>query len=123
MKISDLSTDKAMDVLCEITPPISEILSDDELVEELGKKMKFGEAVTKFAIYRAGAEKICNMIPIILNKKRAEVYTIVAVINGMHVDDVKKQNIMMTCSQIRDIVMDKAFMDFAKSWVQTEKSE
>ena len=37
MKISELGTDKAMDVLCEITGPLSEILSDDELVEELGK--------------------------------------------------------------------------------------
>ena len=77
--------------------------------------MKFGEAVTKFSIYRAGAEKICNMLPIILKKKRDAVYTIISAVNGISVDDVKKQNIVTTCAQVRDIVKDEAFMVFLKS--------
>ena len=123
MKLSELSTERAVDVLCEITEPLSQILSDEELTREIARvSLPEGEKYTKFALYRAGAEKICKMIPIILKKRRDAVYKIVAAVNGMDIDAVKKQNIMTTCSQVRDIVKDEAFSDFAKSWAQTEKS-
>ena len=123
MKLSDLSTDRALDVMVEITGPLSDIISDEEIPEEIARvNLPEGEKYTKFALYRAGAEKICKMIPIILKKKRDAVYQIVAAVNGMDIDAVKKQNIMTTCSQVRDIVKDEAFSDFAKSWAQTEKS-
>ena len=38
MKLSELTTDQAADVLCEVTPYIANITGDKSLLDELGKK-------------------------------------------------------------------------------------
>ena len=38
MKISELTTEQAADVLCELTPYIANITGDKALLDELGKK-------------------------------------------------------------------------------------
>ncbi len=40
MKLSKLTTDEALDVLCEITPFVSSIISDEDLMETLNKTIK-----------------------------------------------------------------------------------
>lgn len=38
MKLSELTTEQAADVLCELTPYIANITGDKALLDELGKK-------------------------------------------------------------------------------------
>ena len=40
MNLSELSTDRALDVLCELAPYIDHITSDQEVVSTIGKEVK-----------------------------------------------------------------------------------
>lgn len=124
-KISELSTDEALDVLCELTPFITSIVSDDDLMDELKKKIKKGEGeeLTFAEMLRLGVEKVNNIIPIVLKKNRDALLSVVAVMTGCGLEEIKAQNFLKTGMQIRDLARDKDLMDFVKSCLNTEKSE
>ena len=123
MKISKLSTDEALDALCEITPYINDIVTDDALLDELKAKVKATGNETKAEIMAMGAEKINKLVPIVLKGHKDDVYGILAVLNDTDVDAVGKQNVIKTMSQIRDLIKDKEFLDFFKSCAEQEQSE
>ena len=47
MKISQLSTDRSVDVLCGIAPYVENIVTDDELIKELRTALDFTKANTR----------------------------------------------------------------------------
>lgn len=122
MRISEMTTDQAMDTLCEITPHISDIITDEELVSEIKKKMKKEESTTKADIIRFAVEKVSGLVPMIFKKRRDSVYAIVAAINQTDIDTVRHQNIIKTMMQIREIAKDDDLVAFVKSCLKTEKS-
>lgn len=122
MKLSEFSTDEALDVLCEITPYINNIIIDDALMETLKAKVK-GDGLTKAEIMALGAEKLNKLLPVILKDHRGDVYGIVAVLNGIDAADIGRQNIIKTAAQVRDAVKDKDLVDFFKSCAEPERSE
>ena len=123
MKISEISTDNAMDVLCELTPYITNIVTDETLVAELKEAIDFKDANTMAEKIALTAEKITKIIPIILKNRKNDVFGIVGVLNNKTVDEIAKQNIIVTMKQIRDIAKDKELLDFFKSCTDTEESE
>lgn len=123
MKISEISTDNAMDVLCELTPYVTNIVTDENLVGELKKAIDFKEANTMAEKIALTAGKITKIIPIILKNRKSDVFGIVGVLNGKTIEEVAKQNIIVTMKQIRDIAKDKELLDFFKSCTDTEGSE
>lgn len=123
MKLSKLSTDEALDALCELTPYINNIVTDDVLLDELKAKVKATGNETKAEIMAMGAEKINKLVPIVLKGHKKDVYGILAVLNDTDVDAIGKQNIIKTMSQIRDLIKDKEFLDFFKSCAEPERSE
>lgn len=117
MKFSDLSTDEALDVFCEIIPYIERLMNDEELVSELKKETGINKDTTtaeKFAIILT---KMNVIAPIVLKKRRGDVLGIISCVNGVDVEEIKKQNILKTLSQFRELIKDKDFMDFFKSFV------
>lgn len=123
MKISKISTDNAMDVLCELTPYVTNIVTDEDLVGELKKAIDFKEVNTMAEKMALIAGKITKIIPIILKNRKNDMFGIVGVLNGKTIDEVAKQNIIVTMKQIRDIAKDKELLDFFKSCTSTEESE
>ena len=123
MKISEISTDNAMDVLCELTPYVTNIVTDETLVAELKEAIDFKEANTMAEKIALTAGKITKIIPIILKNRKNDVFGIVGVLNGKTIDEIAKQNIIVTMKQIRDIVKDKELLDFFKSCTDTEGNE
>lgn len=123
MKISEISTDNAMDVLCELTPYVTNIVTDEDLVGELKKAIDFKEANTMAEKMALTAEKITKIIPIILKNRKNDVFGIVGVLNEKTIDEIAKQNIIVTMKQIRDIAKDKELLDFFKSCTDTEGNE
>jgi hypothetical protein len=123
MKLSKLSTDEALDALCELTPYINNIVTDDVLLDELKAKVKATGNETKAEIMAMGAEKINKLVPIVLKGHKKDVYGILAVLNDTDVDAIGKQNVIKTMSQIRDLIKDKEFLDFFKSCAEQEQSE
>lgn len=123
MKISEISTDNAMDVLCELTPYVTNIVTDEDLVGELKKAIDFKEANTMAEKMALTAGKITKIIPIILKNRKNDVFGIVGVLNNKTIEEVAKQNIIVTMKQIRDIAKDKELLDFFKSCTDTEGNE
>lgn len=124
-KISQLTTDEALDVFCELTPHVNDIISDDGLLSEIKRKIdKDGdEKLTTAEIIRFGVEKINKIIPIVLKNKRDALLGIVAVMAECSVEEIKKQNFITTGAQVRDLAKDKDLMDFVRSCLSSEKSE
>lgn len=123
MKISEISTDNAMDVLCELTPYVTNIVTDEDLVGELKKAIDFKEANTMAEKMALTAGKITKIIPILLKNRKSDVFGIVGVLNEKTIDEIAKQNIIVTMKQIRDIAKDKELLDFFKSCTDTEGNE
>lgn len=123
MKLSEMTTDRAMDVLCEITPCIANITADEELLAELRNAIDPKAVKTKAELMVKGVEKITKLAPIVLKKCKADVFGILAALNEKTAEEIGKQNIIATMAQVREVVKDKDLMDFFKSCVGSEGSE
>ena len=123
MKLSEMTTDRAMDVLCEITPCIANITADEELLAELRNAIDPKAVKTKAELMVKGVEKITKLAPIVLKKRKADVFGILAALNEKPAEEIGKQNIIATMAQVRAVVKAKDLMDFFKSCVGSEGSE
>lgn len=123
MRLSELSTERATDVLCELTPYIANIVSDEELLEELKKAVDRKDIVNKAQWLAVGAEKITKILPILLKKRKEDVFGILAVMNEKTVEQIAKQNILVTLKQAKTAFKDKELIDFFKSCMDTEEGE
>lgn len=123
MKLSKLSTEKTVDVLCEIAPHITNIVTDEELIGELRNAIDFKNAKTYAEKIMLVATKISKFIPIILKRRKTELFSVLAAINDKTVEEIAKQNIITTMLQIKDVTKDKELLDFFKSCTGTEESE
>lgn len=123
MRLSELSTDRATDVLCELTPYIANIVSDEELLEELKKAVDRKDIVNKAQWLAVGAEKITKIMPILLKKRKEDVFGILAVMNEKSVEQIANQNILVTLKQAKTAFKDKELIDFFKSCMDTEEGE
>jgi hypothetical protein len=123
MKLSKITTDRAMDVLCEITPNVANIVTDEELMAELKKAVDPNDVETKAGLLAKGVERVANIVPIILKKRKFDMFGILAALNEKTIEEIGKQNILVTMAQVRDVVKDKDLMDFFKSCVGSEGSE
>ena len=124
MKISDLSTDRALDVLCEILPNVNSICIDEELVGAVKKKIskKFSE-LTRAEILLIGAEKLTEIGLIALKKHRHDVLSILAAINGVEPEQVERQNIIKTMDMLRELTKDEELVAFFGSCADRDGSE
>ena len=123
MKISEISTDNAMDVLCELTPYVTNIVTDEDLVGELKKAIDFKEANTMAEKIALITGKFTKILPLILKKRKADLFSILASLNEKTIEEIGSQNVIKTMSQIKDIAKDKELLDFFKSCTGTEESE
>lgn len=120
MKISELSTDRAADVLCEVSVYALPILSDEELMDTLKKKIDSTGTMTRAKVLAEGAAKIGALVPIVLKKHKADVFGLLAVLNETTAEKIAEQNIIKTLQQAKDIAKDRDLLDFFKSCAQEE---
>lgn len=113
---SELSTDEALEVVLQIAQPITNLIDDEALVKEIQKTMPKGET-TRIAMQRFGLAKIVKLLNIALKQHREDVYAILAPFNGLTVEETGKQNFLITCKQVADLLNDKNFVDFFKSYL------
>lgn len=123
MKLSELSTERATDVLCEIAPYAMNIMTDEELMDELKAAVDFKSANTIAEKTALAVGKLSKILPILLKKRRTELFGILGALNEKPAEAIAKQNIVVTLKQIRDISKDKELLDFFKSCTDAEESE
>ena len=120
MKLSELSTDRAADVLCEITPFLANLAGDTALQDTLRGKLKLqdGQKPSMAELYTFGAQKLAIIVPIILKDHRADVFGMLAVLNGTTAAQIAAQGVMDTMGQLREVMQDGQLRDFFKSLQQ-----
>lgn len=122
MKLSELDTSRAADVLCEAGAYALNILTDEELAAELKSKIDSPDELSRLELYTFGVQKISTLLPIILKKHRDDVFGILATVNGCAADDIARQNIMVTMQMVKELASDKDMIDFFKSCAPVETS-
>lgn len=122
MKLSELSTDQALDALCELTPYISNITSDEELVKTLGKVIEFDENQNMYGRFALLTGRAGELAPLLLKTHRADVYGILSVVNQRSAADIAAQKITVTIQQIREVFQDEDMLHFFKSSARQEKT-
>nr|DAU64233.1 MAG TPA: hypothetical protein [Caudoviricetes sp.] len=123
MKISELTTERAADVLCEVSIYALNILSDKELIASLRMQLEGTDGDrTKAEMIAIASEKVAELIPLLLKKHKDDVFGIVAAVNGLTLEQVRNQKIIKTMNAIKEMAQDKDLIDFFKSCVSTEKA-
>ena len=115
MKLSQLTTERAADVLCELTPYIANITGDKALLDELANKFD-SKGKSAAELYTFAAHKYATLVPILLKDHREDVFGVLSVLNETELDKIAKQNIMETMKQVREVFRDKDMLDFFKSF-------
>lgn len=123
MKLSELTTDGALDALCTITPYIYSITSDTALIESVGKAVDTGKVENRYGQYLVLMDKAVEILPLVLKDHRTDVYGILSVLNQRTVEEIAAQNVMETIRQIREATQDEELRGFFKSFAPSAKSE
>lgn len=123
MKISELTTERAADVLCEVSIYALNILSDKELLASLRMQLEGTDGdSTKAELIAVASEKIAELVPLLLKKHKDDVFGIVAAVNGLTLEQVRQQKIIKTMTAIKEMAQDKDLIDFFRSCVSPEKA-
>ena len=120
-KLSQLTTEQAADVLCELTPYIANITGDKSLLDELANKFD-SKGKSAAELYTFAAHKYATLVPILLKDHREDVFGVLSVLNETELDKIAKQNIMETMKQVRGLFQDKELLDFFKSFGQEDET-
>lgn len=123
MKLSEMTTDQLTNTLCVAAPCIANITSDEKLVALLRDTISKDGELTRAAIMTYGANKLAEIVPIVLKDHRADVYGILAAVNGQTVDEIGQQSALTTLKQIKELTADPDLMDFFKSASPTDTTE
>ena len=118
MKFSEISTDKALDIICEITPYVmnisSEFVERKELLEEMKKFAKENPDMSNFEMASYIVEKLNDVLPLIIRNRKSDVFGIIGAVNGVSVEYVAQQSFLTTLCQLKEIFDDKEFLAFFK---------
>lgn len=117
MKLSEISTERAADVLCELTPLVDSIITDEDLMQSLSAVVNKEQTETMSVGQKMllVSSKLGKIVPILMKKRRAEMFGILAVLNEKTTEQIASQNMLVTMMQIRDLVNDRELIDFFKS--------
>lgn len=112
MKISELSTEQLAPILTELSVPLSDIAMDQSTVQTMRTI-----AQQKTEVEQIGAF-VREIFPLLLKTHFESVCSIVAILTGKTVEQVKKQKGLQTIADAVGIV-DGDLIDFFKQFVHT----
>lgn len=128
MRLSQMSTDRSLDALCQIAPAISAIVEDpavEKAVEAmLPQKAEQGEE--KPSLYAAAFGMIGGiggLAPLLLREHRREVYCILSVLHEKEPEEIAAQNILTTLEQVKEAFGDRDLLSFFRSFGGRESGE
>ena len=120
MKLSDLTPDETLDVLCEITPCVERIIKDEGIINTIGTSVDT-TGMTKIGVLMAGLDRIGTLIPALLKDHRPDIYYILAAVNRLDPAEIAGQKLTVTLAQIDEVLHDEDLMAFFKSFGRRER--
>ena len=123
MRLSELNTDRALDVMCELTPYINNITSDPDVVGTIGKVIKTEGQINKYGLFMMFTSRIAEVMPALLKTHRPDVYGILSILNEKSADEIAAQPALETMRQLREVFQDKELLTFFKSSMRRGRNE
>lgn len=130
MKLSEMTTEKACDVLCELTPYIENICKNEKFSDFLNEQTKAKtnkeaeqSPKTIASLFQKYTPKATAIVSVFLGDCRKDTFRLLAIINDKTADEIAKQNLMTTAGQISDLIQDEEFIDFFSQFVPLEKTK
>lgn len=123
MKLSELSTDQALDALCELTPYVSNIVSDEKMVDVVGKVIENAETLNVFGKALVLTERIGEIVPVLLKTHRPDIYGILSVVNQKEQREIAAQPAAETIRQVRELFGDRDLLAFFTSSARQAQNE
>lgn len=122
MKLSELSTDQALDALCELTPYVSNIVSNEAMVGVVGKVIEGAETLNVFGKALVLTERIGEIVPVLLKTHRPDIYGILSVVNQKEQKEIADQPAAETIRQVRELFGDRDLLAFFASSARQAQS-
>lgn len=125
MKLSDLTTGQAADVMVQITPLIAKIAGDEKAVKAIGNvaNIEPDTMLTRDGFRTLRVNRYASFVTVLLEDHRADVFGILAALNQRSVDAIEKQKFTETLRHIReDVVEDEDLWGFLASFMPSVKT-
>lgn len=124
MKLSEMTTDKMLDVIADITPSIGEIVCNENIRQAFKDKVKASADDTAETLrakgFTQGIRNICKVVPLVLKENRRDCYIILSAFNDVPVKELEQQSPLKTIKQLTELVTDKELMELFTSLTLTE---
>lgn len=112
MKLSEMSTQKAAQVMCDIAVPVANIAQDEKLAEAFRAIAKSDlNSMSRIAQYGLMGSKL---LPLLLKDHLDDVCQVIGTIKGVSAEEIKAQNIVKTVGDIKEL-LDSDLVRFFKS--------
>ena len=111
MALKDFTTDQAADVLVRLSAPLSNIATDEKIMETVGKSIDT-TGLTQVGRNIEAMKRVFTSLPLLLGTHKNDVFEVISIVNGKTVEDVAAQPITVTIKEIKEIVKDKDLLDF-----------
>lgn len=115
MRISELPTDRGLDVLIEIMPYVKKLAECESLTglfEDVAKTTEDERGAETFA-----AMVLEKLVPIWLKDCREELLAIIGVIDGMSDEDIQEMGALKAFERMGELFNDTDFVVFFRSFV------
>lgn len=117
MKLGQMETEKAMDVIAQITDPVCNIMEDKKVVakiREMGEKAAKSGDVT---MLEKAAAVVRALVPVAMKDHKEDLFFILHVMTEKDVEEIRKQSFKATLKDAGDI-LDQDLLDFFGSHAQ-----
>lgn len=114
INLSKLNTNEGIDILADLIAPVSEVVSDEEIVrdiEKLTSKSKNGLMLMA---------NLTVIVPKILKRRKRALCEIIAILKEQSVEVIENQALIETIKDVKSIVKNEELLSFFMSLRDTE---
>jgi len=112
MKLSEMSSNKAADVILQVMPDIEELMKDEELKEIIASRKVKSDGEDAYSLGKMFMIKIATYL---LREKRSTVWNILAAMNDKTAEEISEQNVIALTGQIFEVLGDRQLISFLSS--------
>lgn len=117
MKLSEITGDRALDIIADILPVVGR-LKDSKALDDFYKAHKTHDLTSK----EVRADLIFSLVPSLIKSNKQDILQVVASVTGTTVREVKKLSAKALWGEIKEILSDPEMQELFGSSVNTEQA-
>ena len=115
MKLSQLTTEQALDALLQITPSVANIAHGKNALDAIGAIADF-DGLNARGVRMVVVDRYAQFVTVLLRDHKDDLFNILAALNRAAPDEIKAQSMVETLRQIREVMDDTELTDFLSSF-------